>query len=225
MTRALADPEYIPRWRKEGTSSNKCCSVLKCKELSMACANICTSDELQNLPGMQFQTSPVPVPTPLCKSHYHKVYDALQTRKNMCRTWGRRLRLGNDRPCPQPQIIQSYLYEYTDFTVDIVNSDRVCLVCYKSHLAILKEDKPVSRDDELKSLVDSVSLTNTHTSMAHDIIHATTNRILLKVGEMLLENRATLLPTICSNFNKYARDFRVKHGIQEHPELKLISSR
>ena len=104
-------------------------------------------------------------------------------------------------PCPQPQIIQAYLYEYTDFTGEIVNSDRVFLIYYKFHLAILKENKPVSRDDELKSLLDSSSLTNTHTSMTHDIIHATTNRILIEVGEMLLENRATLLPTICSIFN------------------------
>ena len=85
--------------------------------------------------------------------------------------------------------------------------------------------KKISRDDDLKSLVDSIGQQNTGTGMAHDIICTATNRMLIAVGTMLLENRATLLPTICSDFNQHAKDLTAAQGIQEPPELKSISSR
>ena len=68
--------------------------------------------------GIEFQNEPIPVPTPLCKSHYHAVYDALQTRHKNCRTCGKRLRMGMDRPCPQPHTIQKYLYDTLHLTWD-----------------------------------------------------------------------------------------------------------
>ena len=37
------------------------------------------------------------------------VYDVHQSQKKNCRTCGKRLRVGNDRPCPQPHAIQKYL--------------------------------------------------------------------------------------------------------------------
>ena len=150
VTRVLADAAYVPRWRKRsGESSNSYCCVRNCNQLSFAQASMCSSDELQSIQDIHFQSEPVPIPTSLCKSHYHVVYDALQTRHKHCRTCGRRLRQGNDRPCPQPHAIQAYLSEHTDFAGDIVRSDRVCLTCYKTHF---KENKPISRDDDLKSL-------------------------------------------------------------------------
>ena len=219
VTRVLADAAYVPRWRKRSGESSSCV-----RNLSFAQASMCSSDELQSIQDMQFQSEPVPIPTPLCKSHYHVVYDALQTQHKHCRTCGRRLRQGNDRPCPQPHAIQAYLSEHTDFAGDTVRSDRVCLTCYKSHLVLLKENKPISRDDDLKSLVDSRQQ-NTGTGMAHDIICTATNRMLNAVGTMLMEYRATLLPTICSDFNQHTKDLTAAQGIQEPPELKSISSR
>ena len=150
VTRVIADAEYMPRWGKESVESS--CCVQNCSEFSIAHASMCSSDEFMQIQGIDFQNEPIPVPTPLCKSYYHAVYDALQTRHKNCRTCGRRLRMGMDRPCPQPK----YLYEHTDFTGNIVPSDRVCLTCYKSHLVLLKENKPVSRDSDLQSLVDCI---------------------------------------------------------------------
>ena len=48
---------------------------------------------------------------------------------------------------------------------------------------------------------------------------------LMDVGEMLLENNATLLPTVCASFHHYATELAVEHGIEEPPELKLVNSR
>ena len=228
ITRTLADSEYIPRWKKGSlsTNSDSNCCVLNCEQLSIAHANLCSSDQLQSMQVILFKTMPVPVPTPLCKSHYYTVYNALQARQSNCRTCGRRLRLGNDRPCPQPEQIQSYLNEHTDFTGSIVSSDRVCLVCYKSHMAVLKESMRMSTDAELKLLVDSIDTVNTRVvGMAHDIIDIATNNMLMEVGAMLLEHRATLLPMICSNFNKHITLLLEEHGAQEPPELKLMNSR
>ena len=78
--------------------------------------------------SLQFRSESLPNPTPLCKSHYHAVYDVYQLH----------LRVGNDRPCPQPHAIQKYLSEHTNFEGNIFEGDSVCLTCYKSHLVVLK---------------------------------------------------------------------------------------
>ena len=62
-------------------------------------------------------------------------------------------------------------------------------------------------------------------SNAEDIICAVTNRMLITVGTMLLENRAMLLPSILSDFTQYAKDLIIAKCIQEPQELKSISSR
>ena len=75
--------------------------------------------------------------------------------------------------------------------------------------------KPITRDDNLKSLVDSIGQQNTGTGMAHHIICAATNRMLIGVGTMLMENRAKVLLPICSDFNQHAKDLTAAQGIQE----------
>ena len=61
--------------------------------------------------------------------------------------------------------------------------------------------------------------------MAHDIIRAVTDHMLIEVGTMLLENKATLLPTICSSFIQHAKHVAVRLGMPEPPELKMVNSR
>ena len=140
VTRVLADTAYVPGWQKGSTeSASTYCCVHNCTKHTFSQASLCSRDDLQHMKDIEFQSDPIPIPTPLCKSHYHMVYDALQTRRKNCTTCGRHLRTGNDRPCPQPCVIQAYLAEHTDFTGNIASGDRVCLTCYKSHLVLLKE--------------------------------------------------------------------------------------
>ena len=49
-----------------------------------------------------------------------------------------------------------YIYPNTDFVDDILKDDRVCLTCYKSHLVIVKENQPNSKDEDLKVLIDNL---------------------------------------------------------------------
>ena len=201
IARVLANPAYIPRWRKErveGCSSY--CSVKDCNSISFTQTSLCSnSDDLKITHGIEFTNECIPIPTPLCKNHYHVLYDVLQSRRKHCITCGRRLRPGNDRPCPQPHIIQIHLSQHTDFVGDILSDARVCLTCYKSHLVILKENQPISKDEDLKVLIDTLGQQTSTMGNAQDIICAATIRMLVTVRKMLMENRAMLLPTIHSD--------------------------
>ena len=104
MRRVLADATYVPRWEKgERVGSNISCFVRNCTERSFTQSSMCVRKELKSMLSLQFRSDSLPNPTPLCKTHYHAVYDVHQSRKKNCRTCGKRLRVGNDRPCPQPQ--------------------------------------------------------------------------------------------------------------------------
>ena len=223
MRRVLADATYVPRWEKaERVGSNISCFVQNCTEPSFTQSSMCVSKELKSMLSLQFRSESLPNPTPLCKTHYHAVYDVHKSWENNCRTCGTRLRVGNDRPCPQPLDIQKYLCEHTDFEGCISEGDRVCLTCYKSHLFVLKTNKPISTDDDLKSLNDNL---RQQATKAHDLIHRATNKMLIEVGRMLLENRAALLPTIHLKFMQCARDLMSESRIQKLPDLQFITSR
>ena len=134
------------------------------------------------------------------------------------------MQAGSDRPCPQPNVVQTYLQENADFTGDISNSDRVCFTCYKSHLALLKQNIPTRNNEDLKAQVQSVRAS---VDKGSDIVHGTTNRMLLYIGTMLLDNRPSLLPIICSNvpldkmFQCTIGMLAVAKGVEEPAELKL----
>ena len=79
---------------------------------------------------------------------------------------------------------------------DILKDDCVCLTCYKSHLVILKENKSISKDEDLKVLIDTLGLQTSTMGNAKDIICAATIRMLVTVGKMLMKNIAMLLPNL-----------------------------
>ena len=78
-----------------------------------------------------------------------------------------------------------YIYPNTDFVGDILKDDCVCLTCYKSHLEILKENKPISKDEDLKVLIDTLGRQTSTMGNAQDIICAATIRMLVTVGKCL----------------------------------------
>ena len=166
LTRVVADPSHAPRWERGRTNSKSPCCVLNCTVLSFAHATISTGGLP---PDTKFMTHPLPTPTPHCKHHCHAVYGVLQTRQRNCQTCGRRLQVGNDRPCPELEVhvVQAYLHQHTDFIGDIAKNDHVYFTCYESHLALLKQNNPTSKNDDLRPLVESV---RTGVGMGYDII-------------------------------------------------------
>ena len=107
---------------------------------------------------------------------------------------------------------------------DILKDDRVCLTCYKSYLVILKQKRPISKDEDLKVLIDTLGQQTSTIDNAQDIICAATIRMLVTVRKMLMENRAMLLPTIHSDIMHYARGLFAAKGMQYPLELRSISS-
>ena len=85
----------------------------------------------------------------------------------------------------------------------------MCTTCYKSHLALLKQNKPTSHDDDLNALVESVSQ-----GVAHGISSIANNQMLFYVG-----HKATLLPIICSNINEHLTQLAAEKGVPKPPEL------
>ena len=83
-TRVVANPSHIPRWMKGSiTDKGKCC-ILQCSESVFVRGRLATSEHMQaalEQAGLQSSSNSIPVPTPLCKHHYHSIYNLLQPKK------------------------------------------------------------------------------------------------------------------------------------------------
>ena len=74
MTRVLANPSLIPRWRKGSmTNKNRCCVRLCGQSIFVHC-RLASSEQMQavlKFAHLKCISDTVPVPVPLCKHHYH----------------------------------------------------------------------------------------------------------------------------------------------------------
>ena len=87
VTRILANPSHVPRWKKGKNSSNSSnCCVLGCSSVSLSAVSSTFQDELQHAfqrMGLQCSSEVIPTPTPLWKYHYHLVYSSLYSPGNV----------------------------------------------------------------------------------------------------------------------------------------------
>ena len=118
---------YLGGRNGKGLEATLAALVHNCTERSFAQSSMCVSKELKSMLSLQFRSESLPNPTPLCKMHYHVVYDVHQSQKNNCRTCGKRLRVGNDRPCPQLHAIQKYLVNILTLKETSLRVSRCCL--------------------------------------------------------------------------------------------------
>ena len=130
--RLVKNPAVIPRWEKEGRMSN--CCIPMCTNASFSTSKFATSEQIAHI----LMCEKVPYPAPLCKNHYHLVYDTLQSKQTHCCTCNSSLRNIRKRTCPDPKIIQQYLEQNTGFEGTIPDDGRVCASCYKAQLVICK---------------------------------------------------------------------------------------
>ena len=146
ISRLVKSPHIIPRWEKTGRKLN--CCVPMCTSTSFSTTQIASDEEIAHI----LSCENLPHPTPLCKQHYHLVYDSLRSKQTHCCTC---IRSGRKCICPDPQRIQQYLEINTGFEATIPENGRVCTPCYEAQLVILKEDT-VSTDDDLRSLISEL---------------------------------------------------------------------
>ena len=66
----------------------------------------------------------------LCQEHYGAWYRHKHPFQSKCRTCDKNMTdISKSRACPQPDIIQKYLRENTEFSGEIATDDRVCYAC------------------------------------------------------------------------------------------------
>ena len=157
--------------------------------------------------GIECSLHELPEPTPLCKHHYHLLYNILQPPQTNCVTCHISLWHCNSRPCPKPEIIELHLRENTGFEGHLKAQDKVCYICYKSHLVILQPNQMISRDSDLQQLISTciqqIPPADTIKSREDMISSAMANTIVL-VGNELMKGSAILLPTVHDSFCEFA---------------------
>lgn len=79
IARVLNDSAYVPRWIEK--SSVTTCCIVSCLETVFASLNQASGEQLHNIfetLGLETEAN-LSNPTPLCKKHYHLVYNILKS--------------------------------------------------------------------------------------------------------------------------------------------------
>ena len=229
VSRVIADHSYVPRWRKE---REKVCCISDCNESVFACSRMANSETLRSAmdaAGVECSVNDLPEPTPLCKQHYHMIYNVLQPPQTNCVTCNISLRHCNIRPCPKPEVIEEHLRENTGFEGHVKAQDKVCFTCYKSHLIILQQSRTISRDTDLQQLLTSCRqkiLPADSVRSQDDVISSAMANTVVLVGSELVKGGAILLPTVHDSFCEFARaltSIRNPEGVKD--VRSLVTSR
>ena len=218
ICRLLGDPSYIPRWEKNTTGIT--CCIADCMEGVLSSCNISDATHIQSSMqecGLQCKEDPIPVPTPLCTHHYHTLYKLIHPQPNgHCTTCETSLRHIKSRPCPNPSLIETHLWETTSFRGHISPTDRVCFSCYKSHLTIIQQEMKLSKDRDLKLLLDHIqqriNAVKEPSTLQH-IENLAMDKTLAYIENELLQPRAVLLPAAHSNFLQHHEQLQLRANI------------
>lgn len=103
ITRCLANSEHTPRWMADRDQNNLCC-VVGCDNVVLALLNKPLHSIQKALQQASLRTcnDDIPIPVPLCKHHYHLVYNILQSSQTHCGTCKASLKHSPKRVCPNP---------------------------------------------------------------------------------------------------------------------------
>ena len=200
IPRLLENPRLIPRWKKE---TKKGCYVPGCCKMSYCETDMVSADELSNILGISVCI--VPKPTPLCKSHYHTVYNHRKPAQTNCSTCATSLKGCITRSCPDPLLIQRHLQEKTGFEETLCTGSKVCYACYKSQLQVINQNE-VRNDSSLSDVIMKLkeSLSSPDLSCIESIKKYAMGCTAVHVGEVLLKEEAMLLPAAHDVFAKVA---------------------
>ena len=141
VNRLLTKPDFTPRWEK--CKKRPACIADDCTDEVFVCTKVMDIQQLHlaiKTTGLVISDSEnIPIPTPLCKTHYYYLYRSLQPSQTNCITCGTDLRnkVKLSRTCPRSDVIESPLRDNTGFEGQIKEHDKVCYSCYKFHTSIL----------------------------------------------------------------------------------------
>ncbi len=221
ITRVLVDSNHVPRWSK--TCHKRECCIKECKNIVFVSLHKTTTEDLDKvLQALALESSISTLPMPLCKQHYHTVYNQLHPTQTHCSTCKVSLRHSSPKPCPQPSTIENYLKTNTGFQGCIAENDMVCYTCYRSHLFILRQCKTVSTDRDLRECISMIDKKKHTIHSIKDLIEASMDRVIAAVGRELLERNALLLPDVYDWFCLFANE--QSHHLKDVDTLKLTTS-
>ena len=80
ISKVVRNPAHTPRWVKLARKTNDYCCVPTCSRSAFVHSKIASSEQTQNI--LKCECVVIPYPAPLCKQHYHVVYNALATKPN-----------------------------------------------------------------------------------------------------------------------------------------------
>ena len=219
--RNTSNPNWKPRWIQHTNQ----CLVPACtnkKESAIICrlsSSTCILD-LLGLPTAEHQHSDG---VPLCPAHYRFIHRTLHesdhTYKEIkCTVCSMAIKKNNIRHCPNPVIIEEHYRTHTDFTCSITTDDPICITCYKSHLMIL-QDKSVSRDEDLRELLDNLEGRAQQQHSDTDVIEAAKIQLAITVGHALLQQDVMLLPEAYRMFCSTSARLSTARGIPTNSNL------
>ena len=202
---------YKPRWARvaASTSTTQCCEVPGCAEASCRRTTLANREEISHhLKCSPLSNSGSPE-TSLCDGHY-RTLDKLVNPANyqwkcaVCSTAIRGSNYHNFRTCTDPDLFQRHLKEHTDYEGTITASDKVCMECYRHSLLVVRlaKEKPVTTDEGLRSLIDSIkdSMTPLLVHEDNEIIDHALKMTAVCIARQLLKNQALTLQRACEIF-------------------------
>ena len=213
--RMVKNPDTKPRWEKNERKEN--CCIPMCGNVSFTISKIASSEQVSHI----FQCDTLPHPTPLCKQHYHNVYEMLQPKNTHCCTCNATLRNVQRRTCPNPKEIQKYLVENTGFDGTIPEDGRVCPSCYKAQLVILKQ-KPNSTDTDLQLLI--TTLKQKLVEADKDITEHTMQYTAIYVAEQLLKQECLLLSSVKQKYTSIMSTYTQQDNTDNKPTTQWLLS-
>ena len=224
ISRLLKNAEHQPRWKKRGKLDGNFCCWPGCNNPTFVCTHIATAVQLQALACKdEFPQQCFPVPTPLCKTHYYLVYKELNPTQTHCSTCEINLRNSIVRQCPDPQKIQHYLAEHTEFEGKLSEQSVVCFSCYRSQLCMLKSFEGKSTDSDLSDVIIKLRaclLPVESLSSIPDVISRAMTQTSIFVAETILNQEALLLPAVHEYFSRAFSTYAVAANLQAMEEEK-----
>ena len=169
------NPTHFPRWEKKKSELVLCC-VYGCNSICFVHTKLPCEKELE---GIKFDDDRITTPALLCQCHYYAVYKTILHQQTNCSTCGNSFKHINSRLCPNTELISEHLRNMTGFEGNLEADSRVCYTCYKWQITLVQEDKALSRDEDLKVIVDEY---------LHKIAKASTPTSSLEMREVAMYN-------------------------------------
>ena len=200
--RHCSKDKYTPKWKKV-TQPAECilvCSYPQCSATTPDARLIEPSFESPESIKLALNINPDHLV--LCPKYYTEVHKKF-TSPQCCASCGMKPKKGTQftRHCPDPEAINLILLENMGSSQKLTDNDKICLDCYKSHIATLNSLGEVLTPNEL--LESDIStweheLSQTNTSQ---LTRATLTTVVY-VAKELLPQHALLLPHVSAVFRE-----------------------